>query len=141
MPQFVRPIVISATAVTLAILSIEAVRDRGGSWFDHPVSVEAHTWPGQNNTTDAVVLCNRVRGLLPRDATVTLLRPSQRPAYDATIYLAGVGCLPRQQVVAPIFDRPEQPRYVIALREPFEQPPYKRVASFPEGWLYERSHE
>lgn len=43
--------------------------------------------------------------------------------------------LPRQRLIPPAFDK-ELPDYVLALREPFEHPQYRLIATFPEGRVY-----
>jgi hypothetical protein len=123
----------------IALQVIQLVR-RGGPFFRFPDTVESHTQPGQNNTLDAIRLCNDAQLLLPRGATVTIVRPSQAPDYDATIFLTGVGYLPRQRVVAPRLDGPHDdlPMYVLAVRELLSNPAYEQLATFPEGRVYMR---
>jgi hypothetical protein len=132
--------IIAATAVVLGVSLVREYRHRGGPYFELPLTIESHTWAAQNNIRDVLALCKRARRFIPRDKTVTALRPSQAPNFDATIYLAAVGNLPRQTVVAPRLDGDERdyPQYVLAVRDPFNHPRYMKVAEFSEGALYAR---
>ncbi|HEX9130502.1 MAG TPA: hypothetical protein VF850_15160 [Gemmatimonadaceae bacterium] len=129
----------SLVAVVLAFLLLKEFIHRGAP-LELPTTVESHTWVGENSTRDAVILCIRARRFIPRGATVTLVKPSQAPNYEATIFLTGVGNLPLHRVVAPRLtgDENDLPEYVIALREPLLHARYRKRADFPEGALYER---
>jgi hypothetical protein len=140
MLNMARTIVTALTALVLAVALVREYRHRGGPYFEVPFTVESHTWVQQNDIRDVLALCKRARRFIPRGKTVTVVRPGQAPNYDATIYLAAVGNLPRQDVVAPRLDGDDDklPQYVIAVREPFNHPRYVRTADFPEGALYSR---
>ena len=129
-----RTVIISATAAILGVALMREYHRRGGPYFEIPATIEDHIWVGENLTRETILLCRRAAPLLPRGAEVTIMRPSQRPNYDATIYLTGVGLLPHQRVFVP--DPDSRRQYVLALREPLDWNGYRLVAEFPEGRLY-----
>ena len=131
---------IYASVALLAVNLGVALKRRGGSFLRLPETIEAHAWSGPNDTHDVIVLCRRVRDRIPEGATVTVIRPSEKPNYNGTVYLPAVGNLPRHRIVLPVFNAldGELPRYVIAVREPFVDIRYSLVASFPEGALWVR---
>lgn len=135
-----RAVFIAVSVIALLAFEIVQLTRRGGPFFRWPDTVESHTWAGQNNTVDAIQLCKHAELLLPRGATVTLVRPSQAPYYDGTIFLTGVGYLPRQRVVAPRFEasHDDLPVYVLAIHDPLENSAYDELAAFPEGRVYVR---
>lgn len=135
----VRIALIYSISVVLAVSLAGELRRRGGPFFQQPLTVEAHAWPGGNPNHDVIMLCRRARVLMPRGATVTVVRPSQAPDFEATYFLAAVGNLPRHRVVAPRLDAAaDAPQYVIAVREPLSDRHYEKFAEFPEGTLWMR---
>jgi hypothetical protein len=133
-------LIIYAAAIVFVAAVIHRFHALGGPYFEVPETVQDHVAPHRYLSGDAIVLCRRVEHLLPRGASVTLLAPAEAPNYDQTHWLTGLGMLPYQRVVAPKIEGapPEQwPDYVIAIRAPFTHPAYRRIASFPEGSLYE----
>lgn len=107
----------------------------GGPYFTIPETIQDHVWPARFKSTDAIVLCRRAEPLLRRDATITLLAPSEAPNFDQTHWLTGLGLLIHQRVVPQKLET--KPEYVIAIRDPLDHPGYRLVATFPEGYLYE----
>jgi hypothetical protein len=133
--------VIYATCVTLAICLVRELKRRGGPFFSAPATIAAHPWPGRNDIDDVTMLCKRARGFIPRGATVTVIRPSQAPNYEATLFLAAVANLPQHHVIAPRLGAEAgdgTPQYVIAVRESFADIRYEKSAEFPEGTLWMR---
>ncbi|HEX8172573.1 MAG TPA: hypothetical protein VF824_18705, partial [Thermoanaerobaculia bacterium] len=104
-----------------------------------PETIQDHVWPTPFASRDAIVVCRRAAPLLPRGAEVTVLTPSEAPEYDQTHWLTGLGLLVHQHVVPQKLDVPKPPEYVIAVRDPFPDPRYVRIAVFPEGGLYRRT--
>lgn len=131
-------ILIYAAAILFAAATVQRFHWLGGPYFTFPETIQDHVWPSRFMSADAIVLSKRAEPLLPRGATVTLLAPSEAPNYDQTHWLTGLGMLPRQHAVAQKFDGPELPQYVIAIRGRFEDPRYREIAAFPEGFLYQR---
>ena len=136
----IRTALIYATSAVLAAFLVGELIHRGGPFFLQPASVEAHAWPGENPTQDVIMLCRRAGVLMPRGATVTVIRPSQAPNFDATYFLAAVGNLPRHRVVAPRMDSApaDLPQYVIAVRGSLDDSRYEKLVDFPEGTLWKR---
>ena len=137
----VRRVIVFAAAAVFAVLIVHRFHWLGGPYFQFPETIQDHTWPTRFLSADAIVLSRRAEPLLPRGATVTILAPAEAPDYDQTHWLTGLGMLPRQRVVPqkPDVRHPAPPQYVIAIREPFPDTNYKLIATFPEGFLYERN--
>jgi len=135
----VRRVVIYAAAIAFAAAIVHRFHWLGGPYFDVPDTIQDHVWPTRFRSADAIVLSRRAEPLLPRGARVTVLAPVEAPNFDQTHWLTGLGMLPRQRAVPPKFDDPRaMPDYVIAIGDPFANPAYRRIASFPEGALYAR---
>ena len=128
--------VIYATAAILALSIVTTFARRGGPYFARPQTVYDHVSRERHPTIDDVLLCGRAAPLIPRGATVTILKPSEKPHYDTPHLDSAVGLLPRQRVVAPTARN--RANYVIVIREPFDEPGYRLVETFPEGSLYTR---
>lgn len=97
-----RVAVIYATCLTLAICLVRELKGRGGPYFSAPATIAAHPGPGPNDHDDVIMLCKRARGFIPRGATVTVIRPSQAPNYEATLFLTAVANLPHHRVIRPL---------------------------------------
>lgn len=135
--ELLRSAIIVAAAVVFTYATIQRFRWLGGPYFEFPQTIQDHVWPERFASADAILLCRRVAPTLRRDASVTVIQPSQAPNYDKTHWLTALGMLPRQRIFAPNFEK-ELPDYVLVLREPFEHPSYRLVAEYPEGKVYER---
>ncbi len=132
-----RRVVIYAAALVFAAATIHRFHWLGGPYFEFPGTIQDHVWPVRFPSADAIVLSRRAEPLLPRGATVTILKPSEAPDYDQTHWLTGLGMLPRQHPVAQKVDE-TKPAYVIAIHEEFAHPAYEKIATFKEGFLYKR---
>ncbi len=132
-----RRVILYAAALVFTAATIHRFYWLGGPYFTFPDTIQDHVWPVRFPSADAIVLCRRAEPLLPRDATVTVLKPSEAPDYDQTHWLTGLGMLPRQHPVAQKVDE-TKPDYVIAIHEELAHPAYVKVATFPEGFLYRR---
>jgi hypothetical protein len=132
-----RRVILYAAALVFTAATIQRFHWLGGPYFTFPDTIQDHVWPVRFPSADAIVLCRRAEPLLPRDATVTVLKPSEAPEYDQTHWLTGLGMLPRQHPVPQKLDE-LKPDYVIAIHEELAHPAYEKVATFPEGFLYKR---
>ncbi len=132
-----RCVVIYVAALLFAAATIHRFHWLGGPYFELPDTIQDHVWPVRFPSADAIVLSRRAEPLLPRGATVTILKPSEAPDYDQTHWLTGLGMLPRQHPVAQKVDE-TKPAYVIAIHEEFAHPAYEKIATFKEGFLYRR---
>lgn len=128
-------VVLCAAVLVFAGATIHRFRWLGGPYFAFPETIQDHVWPARFPSADAIVLCRRAEPMLPRGATVTVLKPSEAPNYDQTHWLTGLGMLPRQHPVAQKIDE-LQPDYVIAIHDELSHASYAKMATFPEGFLY-----
>ena len=133
-----RRVLIYAAAILFAAATIHRFHWLGGPYFTFPDTIQDHVWPVRFASADAIVLSRRAEPLLPRGAKVTVITPSEAPNYDQTHWLTGLGMLPRQHVVPQKFDGETIPDYVLAIRGPFDDARYRQIATFPEGFLYQR---
>lgn len=129
--------IVYAAALVLAGATIHRFHWLGGPYFEFPATIQDHVWPSRFPSRDAIVLCRRAEPLLPRGVKVTVLKPSEAPDYDQTHWLTALGMLPRQHAVAQKIDE-LRPDYVIAIHDEFAHAGYARIATFPEGFLYQR---
>jgi hypothetical protein len=127
-----RAALIAATAAILAISLIRIFIDRGGPYFARPETVYEHVSRERHPTVDDILLCRQAAPLMPRGATVTIVKPSEKPNDDTTHLDTAAGLLADQRVVAPT----TRCDFVITIREPLHDPRYRLVRSFPEGDLY-----
>ena len=138
-----KDIVMLTASVVLAAALLWQLADRGGPYFNHPVTIVEHVARQKHDTRDALLLLPRVRPLLPRNATVTCFHPRDgKWQYDAASFHAAIGQLPQQFVLPPFSAAENIPketmvRYVVALETPFTNPSYRLVKEFPDGRLYE----
>lgn len=139
-PEKIRRVMVYLAAAVFASALVYRFHWLGGPYFEWPGTIQDHVYPHRFFSADAIVLSRRAGPLLARGATVTILAPAEAPAYDQTHWLTGLGMLPRNHVVPQQVTGPPEtlPRYVIAIRAPFPHEHYRLVATFPEGFLYER---
>ena len=140
MRDSLRSAIIYLSALLLAGALVIRFYKLGGPFFVAPVTVQDHVWPVFFPSRDVLVLARRAESILPRGATVTAIQPSQAPNYDVTLYLAAAGMMPRHHLVPPKLaasDGVPLPRFVLAVREPFEHPSYRLLQELPEGRIYE----
>lgn len=130
-------IVLIAAAVLAAAL-VHRFYHLGGPYFDIPETVQDHVNATPYPSRDAIVMCRRGALLIPRDAVVTVILPSQAPNYDPTLYFSAVGMMPHHRIVPPYFEAKEPPKWVITVREPLQRAEYRQHAEFPEGFIYMR---
>jgi hypothetical protein len=133
--DLVRRVIVYAATIVFLGASVHRFHWLGGPYFTLPETIQDHVWPARFLSADAIVLCRRAEPLLPRGATVTVLAPQEAPNYDQTHWLTGLGLLTHQRVVPQKLETP--PRFVIAIRSPFDDARYRLVATFAEGFLYE----
>jgi hypothetical protein len=137
----IRAAIIVVAAIVFAAALVRRYHWLGGPYFEFfPPTIQDHVWPTRFPSADAIVLCRRAEKLLPRGATVTVLRPLDAPNYDQTHWLTGLGMLPRQHVVPQQVDE-LKPEYVLAIHGEFPNASYVKIATFPEGMLYRRAQE
>jgi hypothetical protein len=138
--EIVRRVLVYTAAAIFTAAIVHRFHWLGGPYFEVPETIQDHVWPVQFPSRDAIVLSRRAEPLIPRGATVTILAPAEAPDYDQTHWLTGLGMLPRHHLLPQKMDGPADtlPRYVIAIREPFNHAHYRQIARFPEGFLYER---
>ena len=129
--------VVYAAAIAFAAATIHRFHFLGGPYFAFPETIQDHVAPVRYPSRDAIVLSRRAEPLLPRGATVTILRPADAPNYDQTHWLTGLGMLPRQHAVPQKVEE-TRPEFVIAIHGEFDHPEYVKIATFPEGFLYRR---
>ena len=130
-----RAVVYVSAAVFLVALVGLFVR-RGGPYFAKPRTIYDHVQRDRHPTIDDILVCRAAEPLMPHGASVTIVKPSEKPNYDTTHVDTAAGLLPFQRLVAPA-ERPVAD-YVITIREPLPDPRYRLVAEFPEGKLYAR---
>jgi hypothetical protein len=136
----------TAVFTTAVVLLLAAMlwryAERRPPYFAAPATVVDHVERFEHETHDVLLLIPKIAPLLPRGAEVTCFRPKDGQQHpDSPNYLTAVGLLPQQSVFPPFTAANELPReqlieWVIAVREPFQHPAYRLVASFPEGALY-----
>jgi hypothetical protein len=131
-----RASVVYVTAAILAVALVALFARRGGPYFAKPRTIYDHVQRDRHPTIDDILVCRAAAPLLPRGATVTVLKPSEKPNYDTTHIDTAAGLLPFQRLVAPA-DR-TRADYVITIRGPFADPRYALISEFPEGKLYKR---
>jgi len=127
-----RRFLIYATAAILAVALVRQFYRLGGPYFDAPETIQDHVARQRYPSRDAIVMARRAALLIPRGATVTVLMPSQAPNYDPTLYFTATGLMPRHTVVQP----GANPRYIITVREPLDDPSYSVQNEFDEGKIY-----
>lgn len=133
--EIVRRVLVYAATIAFCAALVHRFHWLGGPYFTIPETIQDHVWPARFKSTDAIVLCRRAEPLLRRDATITILAPSEAPNYDQTHWLTGLGLLIHQRVIPQKLE--QRPEYVIAIGDPLESADYHLVATFPEGYLYE----
>ncbi|HUP44685.1 MAG TPA: hypothetical protein VM779_04145 [Thermoanaerobaculia bacterium] len=134
--------VIAWTAICLlCVATVARYADRGGPYLQPARTVLEHAGPEPHPLQDALVVVPEARALIPRGASVAVVRARAGQALDDGNYLTAVDLLPHHRVL-PAFaaDRgraiADLPEYVVALGTPFDHPHYGIVAGFPNGWLY-----
>jgi len=133
-----RSAIIFLTVLLLAGALVHRFYTLGGPYFVPPQTVQDHVWPEPFPSRDVLVLAAKAEPLLPRGETVTAIEPAQAPNYDVTLYLAAAGLMPRHHLLPPKFDGSAPlPRFVLAVREPFEHASYRLLRELPEGRIYE----
>jgi len=131
-----RSVIVYLAAALFAAALIHRFHTLGGPYFRFPETVQDHVAATPYPSRDMILLAERAAEIVPRGATVTAIEPSQAPNYDVTLWLTAFGMMPRQRVVPPEFDK-APPRYVLAVRTPFENPAYRLMTALPEGRIYE----
>lgn len=131
-----RNAIVCAAAILLAAALIHRFHRLGGPYFEIPETLYDHVSKTRHQTVDSILLARRSAPFLPRGATVTMFRPSQRD--DTSHFHTAVGLLHYQRVLAPPKSAQGTTDFVITVREPFHDPAYRVVARFPEGNLYAR---
>ncbi|HEX9163061.1 MAG TPA: hypothetical protein VF980_15255 [Thermoanaerobaculia bacterium] len=121
-------------AATVAAAMIGTIARRGGPYFARPATVYDHVARERHPTIDDIRVCAAAAPLMPRGATVTIIKPSEKPNDDTTHADTAVGLLPYQRVVAP--GSGVRAEYVITIRGPLDDRSYRLVQSFAEGSLY-----
>jgi hypothetical protein len=130
-----------ASAVLLIAL-VWIVYDRGGPYFERPLTVVDHEFRTKIDLRDPLIVLPQVRPLLPRGAKVACFRPLNGKWQDDTAsFHTAVAALPQQLVVPAYAASEDIPRqnmadYVVAIDEPFTNPAYRLEAQFPAGRLY-----
>ena len=124
--------IVYATAAILAVAMIVRFHWLGAPYFAAPRTPFDHVTPAGHDTAKAMLLAREAAPLLPRGATVTMVRPSVPD--DTTHFHTAVGMLPYQRVVS----RAMNAQYVITVGEALNDPAYRLVTDFPEGHLYQR---
>jgi hypothetical protein len=138
-----RQVVVSAASLLLVIALLHRYYQRRPPYFAAaaPRTLVEHVDIIDHEARDVLLLLPEVERLIPKGAGVTCFKPVDgKWQYDGVNYLTAVGLLPDHNVLPP-FSAGEGPiekrvEYVIAVREPFNQPEYAVVAGFPTGYLY-----
>ena len=133
-----RTLIVYAAAALFAAALVHRFYQLGPPYFRFPETIQDHISRERAHGIDAILLSERAAKIIPRGATVTMVRPSQVPLYDATHYLTAFGMMPRHRVVPQTLDvKPhELPEYVLTIREPLTHPHYRLFAELPEGKVY-----
>ena len=136
-----RQIVVGAASLLLVVALIYRLYIRRPPYFAAPRTLVEHVDIIDHEARDVLLLLPEVERLIPAGAAVTCFKPlNGKWQYDGINYLTAVGLLPNHNVLPP-FAAGEGPmaqrvEYVIAVREPLDQPEYAVVAGFPTGYLY-----
>jgi hypothetical protein len=130
-----RRVLVYAAALVFAAALVHRFHWLGGPYFTIPETIQDHVWPVRFKSADAILLCRRAEPMLRRDATITVLAPSEAPNYDQTHWLTALGLLVHQHPIPQKLEA--RPDYVITIGEPLSNAEYRQVAQFPEGFLYE----
>ena len=139
--EALRQLVVGATSLFLAVALMHRYYVRRPPYFAPPRTLVEHVDIIDHEARDALLLLPEVERLIPRGAGVTCFKPvNGKWQYDGVNYLTAVGLLPDHNVLPP-FAAGEGPvdqrvEYVIAVREPLDQPEYAVIAGFPTGYLY-----
>ena len=133
-----RTVIVYVAAAFFAAVLVHRFHALGPPYFQLPHTIQDHISREPAHGIDAIRLSGRAAAIVPRGATVTVVRPSQKPFYDPTHWLTAFGMMPRHRVLPPTLDvKPaELPEYVLSIREPLDHPNYRLVAELPEGKIY-----
>lgn len=133
-----RTVILYAAATLLAAALVHRFHQLGGPYFEVPETIQDHISRERAHGIDAILLSKRAATVVPPGATVTVIRPSQKPNYDPTHFLTAAGMMPRHRVLPQVVDvdPADLPEYVLSIREPFEHPSYRLIAEVPEGKIY-----
>jgi hypothetical protein len=132
-----RAVMIYAACAVLAAALIRHFHQLGGPYFAFPQTIQDHVAPVPFPSRDVILLARRAAEIIPRGATVTALLPSDAPNFDVTHWMTAFGLMPRHRVVPPDLKAAQPPQYVLAVRQPFNEPRYRLMRELPEGRIYE----
>ncbi|HEY0141020.1 MAG TPA: hypothetical protein VGF48_08995 [Thermoanaerobaculia bacterium] len=133
---------VALTAGSLLLLGMLVSRyhERRPPFLQRPATIIDHVAPHEHELRHALLLLEKVRPHIPKEAHTTCFTPKNGKQWDdALTYLTAVGMLPEQVVLPPFTADDASPipvEYVVAVREPFVHARYIQVAIFPEGALY-----
>ncbi len=127
-------VVYSAAIALTAMLAVKLVQ-RGGPFLVRPQTVSDHLWP--SDPCRAVgLLASQVAQVIPPRDSVACFVPVNGQVHDDYCGIIATGHLTRQWIVPNDFVRNGTVPWVIAMKNPFDDPRYELVASYPEGRLY-----
>lgn len=132
-----RAVMIYTAAAVLAAALVRHFHALGGPYFAFPQTIQDHVAPVPYPSRDIILLARRAAEIIPRGATVTALQPSLAPNFDVTHWMTAFGMMPRHHVVPPDLESAQPPQYVLAVREPFNEPRYRLMSELPAGRIYE----
>ena len=127
-----RTVVVYGLSAALTIAMIAQQLRRGEGYFRPGTTIFEHTTWILDPVRKLPALLPRVAKVLPRRETVAVFEPLDGMVHDDYCSLVASGYLIRNRVV-PFGD---DPRWVVAVSNPFNDPAYELVAKFPEGRLY-----
>ncbi|HUP58837.1 MAG TPA: hypothetical protein VNA69_00305 [Thermoanaerobaculia bacterium] len=129
---------IYAACILFALMLVRRFQGLGGPYFTFPETIQDHVRETPYPSRDAILLAEHAATVIPRGKKVTVLRPSEAPNYDLTLFYAATGLMPRHLVVAPDLDSPNPPDYVISVHEPLNHPAYRMHVELEKGFIYSR---
>ena len=129
-------VVYGAAAALTAMLAVKLVQ-RGGPYFARPETVMDHLWGGEP-CRFAGSLATDVAQVIPRGEIVACFTPINGQVRDDYCGIIATGYLTRQWVVPNDFVRNGTVDWVLAVKNPFDDPRYELVATYPDGRLYAR---
>jgi len=132
-------VVYGAAAALTAMLAVKLVQ-RGGPYFERPRTTMDHLWPGEP-CRFAGTLATDVAQVIPRGASVACFVPVNGQVHDDYCGIIATGYLTRQWIVPNDFARNGTVDWVLAVKNPFDDPRYELIATYPEGRLYARRQQ
>lgn len=127
-----------AACILFSLMLVRRFHSLGGPYFTFPDTIQDHVRDTPYPSRDVILLARHMVSVIPPGKKVTVLRPSEAPNYDLTLFYTAIGFMPKHLVVAPDLDSPNPPDYVISVHEPLHHPAYRMHIQLDQGYLYSR---